>query len=560
MKRNKFQHPYTGNTGKEAAVVVDDVLILPSFSSSQVIAGNNGLDREVTSAMVLEAADIENWGKRGQLIISSFYALEHLTPAEIARFFTTMNSIGIAAVAFKPERLLPEAPKQIIDLCNDFDIPLIELAADVKYESILMDVMGHILDSNLTLLNRFYEVHKHLMALALKQPSIPYILSTLKNTLHLDVTYLDTMRDRKFSTDNERASFSGYSFQRCDPSPYQTHAYFSARLFYDKGYGSKSGATISENALAVRIPSSDDVDYYILIHNEGKTLSPLDSMTVENVVSLLQMEILKQNAIKQKVFFQNNNAVHDLLLGRYPTQGKIDSTLTMLGIEQYPFYEVLLIHIDVEDPTDIDRQDEIHQAIRRKFRTLYPGMVYFVNGDRAVYLHNFRSPLTSIDVEAIQDALEDLHSRSTLPLFTHIGVLSGSHDRYTIDKGNREALDAYRLFEGAGSKNRCFRYDDLGVYKLMLAVDNPSLLSSCIDPRIAKLSNDQPELFETLICLCDNGLDYNKTASVLFVHPKTVRYRIERVRTITGIDVKNPDDYLQIIFAEKIMRITSGRS
>ena len=297
-------------------MIVQDMLILPAFDSSHVIAGKNGLENDVTSAMVLEATDIENWGKRGQLIISSFYALEHLSEREIARFFTKMGLIGIAAIAFKPERLVAEAPQQIIDLCNDFDIPLIELRPSVKYEAILLGVMGHILDSNLTLLNRFYEVHRHLMALALKQPSIPYILSTLKNALHVDVTYYDTERDRRLSTGKSCDSFTAFSLRRRDPSQYQTHAYFSAQLYFADQPTAQSENPVAEHALAVRIPSSDAIDYYLIIHNDGKDLTPFDTMTVENIVSLLQMEILKQNAIKQKVFFQNNNTVHDLLLGR----------------------------------------------------------------------------------------------------------------------------------------------------------------------------------------------------------------------------------------------------
>ena len=38
-----------------------------SFYGASVIAGEDCLDREVKSVMVLEAADIENWGKPGQL-------------------------------------------------------------------------------------------------------------------------------------------------------------------------------------------------------------------------------------------------------------------------------------------------------------------------------------------------------------------------------------------------------------------------------------------------------------------------------------------------------------
>ena len=138
-------------------MIVREILLLPSFEGASIIAGKTGMDNEITGAMVLEAIDIENWGKRGQLIISSFYALEHLSESETVMFFRTMSSIGIGALVFKPERLMVEAPERIIELCDDFDLPLIKLAPQVKYESILLDVLGHILDSNLTLLNRFFD-------------------------------------------------------------------------------------------------------------------------------------------------------------------------------------------------------------------------------------------------------------------------------------------------------------------------------------------------------------------------------------------------------------------
>ena len=537
-------------------MIIEDVLLLPSFTGAQVIAGAKGLGNEVTSAMVLEASDIENWGKKGQLIISSFYAIENLNDVDLAQFFRTMSTIGIAAIAFKPERLMSQAPEKVIELCDDFDLPLIKLSPGIKYESILLDVMGHILDSNLTLLNRFYEVHRHLMALALKQPSVSYILSTLKNTLHVDVTYLDTARDRRLSTDMDRAGFSGYSFTRRDPSAYQTHAYFDTRLFYDKGYGERNHQTLAEMALGVRIPSSDDIDYYLIMHNKGATLTPLDVMTIENVVSLLQMEILKQNAIKQKLFFQNNNLVHDLLLDRYGSHEKIDMALSTLEIDRYPLYEALLVRIEPTDPTDADRLDEVHRAVRRKLRTLYPGIVYFESSDRLVFIHNFRSTLSGFDLPTIDSALKELHDTSTLPLFTYFAILSSTADRYSFPRMNSEIIDAYKLFSGTQYHNRCMRFDDLGIFKLLLLADDLSQTERFIDPRLTKLARKHPDLLITLTTLCTNSLDYAKTAEQLFIHPKTVRYRIDRVRKLTGIDVKNPDDFLQVLLSEKILSLT----
>lgn len=531
---------------------VRDALLLPSFSDASVIAGSSGLDHELSGAMVLEATDIENWGKRGQLIITSFFALQELSDADVAKFFRTMCSIGIAAVVFKPERLLERAPENIIELCEDFELPLIQLKPEITYETIMLDVMGHVLDSNLTLLNRFYDAHRHMMTLALKQPSIPYILNTLKNTLHMDVTYLDTTRDRRLGTDPALAEFSAYSFTRRDPSTFQTHAYFDATLFFDDE-GEKANRPSS--ALAVRIPSSDGVDYYLLIHKADDKLTSLDTMTVENVVSLLQMEILKQNAIKQKLFFQNNNAVHDLLLDRFGSPERIDSALTMLGIDEYPFYEVILVRVTLIDQADSDRLDEVLQTIRRRLRSMYPGMAFFINNDRLVMLHNFRSTLTGIDLDAVQNALCKLHKSSTLPLFTHLVSLSSTVDRYSLAQANTEVINVYRLFDSEKHLNRAVRFENLGVYKLLLKAEDLSQLSEYMEPRVVELAEKQPEIYHTLVCLCENGMDYTKTGKELFVHPKTVRYRVERAREAFGVDVKDSDDFLQVVLTSKIMAL-----
>ena len=558
---------------------VKEMLSLPSFAGSEVIAGSSHLDNEIESAMILEGADIQNWGRRNQLIISSYFALADLDAVGLGRFFRTMSTIGIGALAIKPGRAVDEIPREIVELCDDFDLPLIRLSPQVKYEAILMDVLGHVLDTNLTLLNRFYESHRHVMTLALKQPSISYILNTLKNSLMADTTYLDTQRDRRLSTNPARAAFTGYSFARRDPSPYQTHAYFDARLFYrdaseNAGAGGGTGdggaaadasvpemldgADRAENALAIRIPSSDGVASSLIIHSDGTELSQVDTMLVENIVSLLQIEILKQNAVKQKLFYQNNNTVHDLLLGRFSSEERVDEALALLNVDRFPLYEVLLVRSTLLDPSDTDRQDELHQAIRRRLRSAYPGIVYYVNGDRLLVLHNYRSELSGIDINEVQRILTKLHESSTLPLFTHFAVLSSSTDRYRLPEINNDVMNAYKLFDDSSYRDVSMRFDDLGIYKLLLGSDDHLQQEKLIDPRLTRMHDEQPELFNTLVRLCENGISYPKTAEELFLHPKTVRYRVERAREVYRINVKDPNDYLQIILADKIYTLRKG--
>lgn len=578
-------------------MLVREMLQLPSFEGSNVITGSPGLDNEVTSAMILEGADIENWGRRGQVIITSYFALEHLSQHDIGRIFRVMSAIGIAALAFKPGRLVDEVPEHIVELCDDFDLPLVCLSPTVKYEAILSDVLGHVLDSNLTLLNRFYDVHKHVMTLALKQPSTPYILNTLKNTLHADVTFFDTVRDRRLGTNQERTGFTRYAFDRRDPERYQTHAYYDAHLvFCDEDAALEGQSPVSrghsrgpaghntptdpairdqsehsltgrqpdighaENALAVHIPSSDAIDYFLIIHNDGHDLTQLDIMTVENIVSLLQMEILKQNAIKQKLFYQHNNTVHDLLLGRFGSRERIDEACRLLGIDHHPLYEALLLRVSMTDNVDLDRLDDLQQSIRRRLRSLYPGIVYFVNGDRLVFLHNFPTLSAGIDIEEVERVLTEAHVNSSLPLFSHLAVLSGSTNRYRLPDINDEVVNTYRLFGESHHENRCVRFDDLGVYKLLLKAESLTRLNDYIDPRVIKLARSHPELLETLIALCRHNLNYAAAAKELYLHPKTVRYRVNRTRELCGIDLGSSDDYLQIVLATKILSLSGGIS
>lgn len=50
---------------------------------------------------------------------------------------------------------------------------------------------------------------------------------------------------------------------------------------------------------------------------------------------------------------------------------------------------------------------------------------------------------------------------------------------------------------------------------------------------VAPLSSDS-ELKQTVICYLVNDLDVAKVASILFVHPNTVRYRLKKVETLVG--------------------------
>lgn len=527
-------------------MTVSEVLKLPSFLSACVIAGKDGIDNVITSSMILEAPDIENWGRQGQIIITSFFALQNMSDEALSGFFDKLSDIGISAIVFKPERLVSFAPEKIMELCDAHSIPLIQISKDVKYESILIEIMAHALDSNLVQLNRFFDVHNQMMVMALKHPTVSQILEYLKKSLHVDSTFYDSTHDKRVSTLPEHNRFISFVPEKFESDRYRHYRYYMAGLKYEDGS--------VEQAIAVAVPSSDRAKYYLIIHGDQEQQKSIDVMTIENVVSLLQMEMLKDNAVKQQKFIKNNNNIHDLLIGRYSSHEKIDDIMAGLALDSYSKYQVLLISVRFTDEKE-KRFSEIMLEIRLRIKAVYPKLAYFENNDQIVLLHNYEKEEDELNIEKIGSVLEKINSDFSSPIFTYLAILSQSGDRYSITSLNREVMGIYRLFDSKKNENRCLKYSDLGIYKLFLNTKNPADLEAFIDPRVKRVKQENPELMKTLLALCNNSLNAQKASEVLFLHPKTIPYRIARIKQMYNLDIHNTDDFLQILLAGKIMQL-----
>lgn len=532
---------------KDETLTVREALDLPSFEGSKIVAGDKGLDRHISSAMVMEAADIERWGRKGIFLVTSFYALEPLDDDERASFLKELVAIGPSGIAFKPGRLLQEAPQDVVACCGAADIPLIQLSEQTKYESVLTDVMGSALDANLMLLNRFFSIHHQTMKLALEQPSLYVILEEAKKIIRYECTYFDKISGTCVSTSPRYSSISNLRLEELHRGHYQTFHYYEAIL-----------DTASENdqhAIAILIPTSEGTPAYLFVHTGSRQLSPLDIMTIESFVGLLQMELLKMTAIDEKVFRRSNTLVHDLLLGRYTTNAATDDALKELSLDSNPFYQALLVRFQTKDPTQGARIDELLSAFRKQLKHLHFNVVFYESNNRLVFLRNFSSDTQALQVDTVKEILEGMSANQALPAFTYLATLSGTVDRYHISKANDQVMGVYRLFDPDRRHNYVLHYDSLGIYKIFLDVEDHDRLIEYMDPRLQRLRQENPQIFGTLLCLAENDLNFQETADHLFVHYKTVSYRVNRARALYGIDVHDSDTLAQLVIARRILTL-----
>jgi sugar diacid utilization regulator len=132
-------------------------------------------------------------------------------------------------------------------------------------------------------------------------------------------------------------------------------------------------------------------------------------------------------------------------------------------------------------------------------------------------------------------------------------------DPVDLHRAAAEAVLTANVAEARGAETLTF--EETGSYRLLLTAisEDPSELHRFFDETVAPLiSYDEQyetELVRTLDTFLDEDANVARTAERLFTHRHTIRYRLERVRELTGLDVGSTDGRERLGLGLKAMRV-----
>ena len=532
---------------------IQEMLKISSLKNSILIAGRSGINKQINSVNVLEALDVENWAKNGEVILTSYFALKDLKNTELDYFFTKLNEIDISALIIKIDRLVNEIPKKIIDLCNMHAIPLIKINKDVKYESIILEILGPIINKNVYLLNKYYDVHSELTNLAMKVPSLESILFEFKTMINHDVSLINESKDTVICTNPVLNDVTILNTKEVLNEAYMYFQYVRKEVMYNF-----TTPKIVGHQIRVKIPYLGFNDYELIIHELDNELNSEDYMVLENAVKFLQMELLKKYTISQNLFQQKNNIIGDLLNNRIYEKKDIDEVLDVIKLGKYKHYQILLLKLYPKD--NHPNYDNISMLpilmhIRNRFKVSFRSLAFLERTDRIVFLFNLGKNNSFIDLDHINKIMASLTENNILKDFYYRISISSKVEKYDIPRANIEVLDTQKVLKLFHNSNKILPYDELGIYKLFLESNNLDSLDKFISKRIINFRKDYPQLFETLEVFLDSNQSYVITSEKLFLHPKTVRYRIDKVKDILETELTDPEEILQIQISSRLFKL-----
>jgi purine catabolism regulator len=529
------------------------MLKIQSLEGSKLLAGKNGTLNEINGVNVLEALDIENWGRSGEVILTSFFALQNLSDSELDVFFEKLHDIDISAIIIKIERLVQHIPNKIIELCDIHLIPLIQIGKGVKYESIILEILGPIINRNVSLLNKYYEIHSELTSLALKIPSMDEILSEFKKMIQRDVSLINSVKNTEISTNPELCDVTILRKSKVLKEKYMHFNYERSKVAYNS-----TNPKIVGKQLRVRIPYLGFNDYELIIHELQDEISSEDFMVIENAVKFLQMELLKRYAVSQNLSLQKNNIISDLLNDRLHEKKDIDEVLESLNIHSHKYYRVIIIKLYQRDKNknlDKNLMIPIIEQIKNTFKFSFQDIAFLERSDRIVFIFNFDENENEFNVSSIEKHMHNMAENNLFKEFYYCLSISSKVEKFDIPKANVEVLDTQKVLRLFHNTNKILAYEDLGIYKLFLESDSLEQIEKFISPRIRRFRLDYPQLFETLEIFLNTNQNFTLTSEMLFLHPKSVRYRIDKIKDVLGIEFTNPEEILQLQVASRLFKL-----
>ncbi|NNG67782.1 PucR family transcriptional regulator [Caldanaerobacter subterraneus] len=119
-----------------------------------------------------------------------------------------------------------------------------------------------------------------------------------------------------------------------------------------------------------------------------------------------------------------------------------------------------------------------------------------------------------------------------------VGVSSSIKGELSFKKAYTEAYVAKEVGKRIYKEETLTFYDDLGIYKFLRFVDREDILKDesirCIYEYDKKHNTN---LLETLEVFMDNNGSIKKTAEKTFMHPNTIKYRLNKIKELAGEDI-----------------------
>ncbi len=165
---------------EDGPVTVGDVLALPRLQEAEVelVAGEDGLAREVTWVHAAEISDIARYLRGGELLLTAGTGIGS-APADRTQYVEALAAAGASALVIEYGRAFRSVPPELRSAADRLGLPVAALRRNVPFAEVTRSVHGWIIGRQYAFRSRVERIALDFNDLLLSGGSIPQVLHKL---------------------------------------------------------------------------------------------------------------------------------------------------------------------------------------------------------------------------------------------------------------------------------------------------------------------------------------------------------------------------------------------
>ncbi|UOQ48930.1 PucR family transcriptional regulator ligand-binding domain-containing protein [Gracilibacillus caseinilyticus] len=523
------------------AITLKQAMKIGGLKKCRIVAGADGMDKMLKYVTIMEVPDIVRWLKGEELMLTSLYPIKDDANA-MKQLVKELHEKGTSALGIKPHRFIDEIPPVILDEADHYAFPIIEIPEEVSYLDILSPVMNVIFDDKAIIQEDLEHAYNLLDEIRLNKWGIDKFAEALHHLLKYEikidsfVPYLEVP-----DTAMELAPISTEQIRELEmiQRPIRMHRYNHT---LGKEQACMIAPVIMDGKLLGSITSigieKGFVEVDLAILDRATTTFSLEIMRKKVAYELEQQ--YKSDFFRELLFTQIQH--EETLLEKGKTYGfDLERNYIFISLQYSQSGKGIHFIADILNQLELISSrldhDIIVGAMENGVHLLYPSA-------------NKTKDRIYLDLETIYRELnKQMHD-------LYIGVGRAASDISSIRDGYEQAKQAVILGRTLYDAKHIIYYEELGFYRLLAEIKNVTEINKFYEESIGNLieydKHHDLELVHSLTTYFQNNESISKTAEKLFIHINTMKYRLQRIKVLTNLDVKKSEDKLILQIGLKI--------
>ncbi|MGE7836136.1 PucR family transcriptional regulator [Viridibacillus arvi] len=537
-------------------LTVQNVLKRSLFLETEVVAGANGLQRQVKWTHVLEIPFFDDTiFQGGELILSTGFGFEWRDSSNTS-FLLNLIERNASCLCIELGHYFEEIPKEMIEVANEYNFPIIIFKKFVNFVEITQDIHSFIINAHHEKLVELDSISREFHSLSLTTHGVSNILKLLQQKTEASIVYLP-IEGTPFSIPRLKNDVLEQLLQTIYKEKDQWHD----RITNDPPFEWK----VRDHTILLQpVGAMDQIWAYLVMVLDRKS-DEFDFLILDRASLAISQDLLRKHYLDEKRLRLESTWLNDLIYRRINNEEQAWGFISLSSKRNSNCYQIVIIDIeDVFQPSSLSLSDEENESaiyhyslkIRSEFEK-YSFTPYITSKRNQIIVLAFDLGTTNSSKERILKVIDTL-------LYVRVG--ESNQIRIGVGRQYQLLLDAHNSLREAQLvlNYRAFStsvfYEDLGIFRLIQLIqhdqDTASFIKDYLSPIIYYDKENGTELLLTLAKYFEFDRSKKLTAQDLYIVRQTLYHRLEKIKMILNFDFEAPENRLNVEIALKSYQFT----